>query len=181
MTQPHVRPARSPDVEPFAAAFGAEWYFTDRLARQREGRGVLLLAWLGSRLAGDVYVWLEGAEEPPIRAHLPGVALLTHLEVRPQLRNRGIGRALVAATERYVLERGGHRVALAVRTDNPAAARLYRRLDYRDWGHGEVTCYTLDVRPDGRVVRRPERCHVLVKGQEPVTPEVRPSGAARRS
>ncbi|WP_439382312.1 GNAT family N-acetyltransferase [Amycolatopsis lexingtonensis] len=182
MTEPHVRPARSSDLESFAAAFGAGWYFTDRLMRQREGRGVLLLAWLGSRPAGYVYLWLEEAEEEPIRRHLPGVALLTHLEVRPELRNRGIGQALAGAIETRLVERGHHQVALAVRTDNPAAARLYDRLGYRDWGHGVVTCVAMAVRPDGRVLRWPERCHVLVKDLVAVTPAPSPPiGALRLS
>ncbi|UOX89646.1 GNAT family N-acetyltransferase [Amycolatopsis sp. FBCC-B4732] len=181
MTEPQVRPARSANLESFVAAFGTGWYFADRLRRQRQRRGVLLLAWLDSHPAGHVYVWLETAEEPPIRQHLSEVALLTHLEVRPELRNRGIGRALVAAAEEYLFGSGHHRVALAVRTDNTAAAHLYRRLDYRDWGHDEVTCYALTVLPDGSFRDEPERCHVLVKDLVPVTPAppVPPIGAAR--
>src|SRR5213078_2797357 len=93
MTEPSVRPARSADLESFAAALGGHGFLTDRLNRQRNGRGVLFLAWLGCRPAGDVYLWLEEAEEWPIRRHLPGVALITHLEVDPALRNRGIGHA----------------------------------------------------------------------------------------
>ena len=171
MTEPHVRPARSADLVRFAAALGDLRFLSERMARQRAGLGVLFLAWLGTHPAGDVYLWLEEAEEPPIRHHLPGVALLTHLEVRDGLRGRGIGRALVRAVEQHLAERGHERVALAVRTDNPRAARLYRRLGYRDWGHGEVTCYATTPQPDGAPIE--EQCHVLVKELTPAPPAPR--------
>ncbi|GAB3159191.1 hypothetical protein GCM10027258_71930 [Amycolatopsis stemonae] len=146
---------------------------------------MLFLAWLGYRPAGDVYLWLEDAEERPIRRHLPGVALITHLEVDRDLRNQGIGQALVDAAEQYLAEEGHDRVALAVRTDNTDAARLYRRLGYRDWGHGDVTCYAQRTLPDGSVLEEPERCHVLVKTLTPTPPsprdEARPVEAANSS
>jgi GNAT superfamily N-acetyltransferase len=184
MTEPCVRPARSADLEPFADALGDRGFLADRLDRQRKGLGVLFVAWLGCRPAGDVYLWLEEAEEPPIRRFLPGVALLTHLEVPFDLRNRGVGQALAGAVEQYLAEHGHDRVALAVRTDNPAAARLYARLGYRDWGRGRVVCFARTTLPDGRVLLEPERCHVLVKDLAPVTPAQRtaaaPVGASRR-
>ncbi|KDN22849.1 GCN5 family acetyltransferase [Amycolatopsis rifamycinica] len=169
---------------PFARALGDHAFFIDRLHRQRNGLGTLFVAWLGDRPAGDVYVWLERAEEEPIRGHLPGVPLLTHLEVHRELRNRGIGSALVATVERYLMEEGYGRVALAVRTDNTRAARLYHRLGYVDWGHGEVVCYALTTTPDGRIHEEAELCHVLVKDLLPVMPvpraEIRSIGASRR-
>lgn len=186
MTEPYVRPARSADLKPFVQALGDHGFLRDRLDRQRNGLGVLFLAWLGSRPAGTVYLWLERAEEPPIRWHLPGVPLITHLEVAPELRNRGIGQALVGAVEQHLVEEGHERVALAVRTDNADAARLYARLGYQDWGHGDVTCYALRPLRGGGVLEEPERCHVLTKdlaGPTPPAPrhESWPIGAARRA
>ncbi|MFB9687631.1 GNAT family N-acetyltransferase [Amycolatopsis plumensis] len=183
MTEPYVRPARFADLLPFAAAIDDGNFIVDRLRRQHNGLGVLFFAWLGTRPAGDVYLWLEQAEERPIRRHLPGVALLTHLQVHPELRNLGVGAALVEAVEQYLAERGRDRVALGVRTDNPAAARLYTRLGYRDWGHGKIVCYARATLPDGRVLEEPEDCYVLVKDLVPVTPaprtEPRPIGVSR--
>jgi len=173
MTEPSVRPARSADLESFVTTFGDRRFFVDRFERQRNGLGELLLAELGSRLAGAVYLWLEEAEELPIRWHLPGVPLLTHLEVHPDLRGLGVGTALVDAVERRLLELGRDRVALAVRTDNHDAARLYKRLQYRDWGHGEVICYARTTSPDGTVLIEAERCYVRVKDLTPVTPAPR--------
>ncbi len=184
MTEPDLRPACADDVIPFTKAFGDYEFFTDRLRRQRKGLGVLFVAWLDDRPAGDVYLWLERAEEEPIHAYLPDVALLTHLQVHPDLHGRGVGSALIDAVERYLVQKGHARVALAVRTDNVRAARLYDRLGYVDWDQGEVVCYARTTSPDGRVQEQAEWCHVLVKDLVPVMPaqrtEIRSIGALRR-
>lgn len=172
MTEPYIRPASSADIDSFAAVFGDRRYFANRISRQQDGRGLLFLAWLGSRPAGNVYLWLEKAEEPPIRHHLPGVALLTHLQVHPDLRNRGIGQALVGAVEQSLVEQSHDQVALAVRTDNPTAARLYERLGYRDWGHGKVICYAQRPLPSGGILEEPELCYVLRKDLPRPSPPV---------
>jgi GNAT superfamily N-acetyltransferase len=173
MTEPQVSRARAADLFSFAAALGDSGFFKDRLMRQRNDQGVLFFAWLGTNPAGAVYLWLEEAEEPPIRRHLPDVALLTHLQVHQDLRRRGVGTALVNAVEQHLIGEGHVRVALAVRTDNPAAARLYDHLGYQDWGHGKVTCYAQVTLPNGNVLEVPERCHVLVKDLGVVTPAPR--------
>jgi ribosomal protein S18 acetylase RimI-like enzyme len=173
MTEPHVRPAHSADLESFAAVLGDREFFADRFERQRKGVGRLFLAWLGLQPAGAVYLWLEEAEEQAIRDYLPEVPLITHLEVHRDLRRNGVGTALVDAAERCVVELGGDRVALAVRTDNHYAAGLYQRLEYRDWGFGEVTCYARTTLSDGTLLFEPERCYVRVKDLLPVTPAPR--------
>ncbi|MEV7094069.1 GNAT family N-acetyltransferase [Amycolatopsis sp. NPDC051045] len=173
MTEPHVRPARSADLESFAAVLGDREFFDDRFERQRKGDGKLFLAWLGPQPAGAVYLWLEEAEEPAIRDHLPHVPLITHLAVHRGLRRNGVGTALVDAAERCLVEQGFDRVALAVQTDNRYAAGLYEKLEYRDWGFGEVTCYARTTLPDGTVLIEPERCYVRVKNLIPVTPAPR--------
>jgi ribosomal protein S18 acetylase RimI-like enzyme len=182
MTERSARPARLADLDRFAEVVADYGFLIERWMRQQNDQGVLFVGWLGARPAGAVYLWLEDAEEPPIRRHLPRVALITHLEVTRELRNRGVGRTLVAVAEQHLRERGHEQVALAVRTDNAGAARLYRRLGYRYWDHGLVTCYARTTLPDGSVLEEPELCYVLVKDLVPVTPapraEARPIGAA---
>ncbi|MEU4251132.1 GNAT family N-acetyltransferase [Amycolatopsis sp. NPDC026612] len=173
MTEPSVRPAASADLESFASALGDRGFFVDRFERQQKGFGELFLAWLGTAPAGAVYLWLEKAEEELIHEHLPGVPLITHLEVHPDLRRLGVGTALVGTVERHLVEQGKDRVALAVRTDNHDADRLYKKLLYRDWGFGEVICYARTTLPDGTVLIEPEQCFVRVKDLLPVTPAPR--------
>ncbi|MEV5717825.1 GNAT family N-acetyltransferase [Amycolatopsis mediterranei] len=170
MTEPHVRPAVSADLESFAELLGDRAFFVDRFERQRNDHGVLFLGWLGPLPAGAVYLWLKEAEEEPIREHLPGIPLITHLEVHRDLRRKGVGTALVQAAERRLLATGHYRVALAVRTDNHDAARLYKDLGYRDWGHDKVVCEARKTLPDGTVLLEEEVCYVLVRDLVPITP-----------
>jgi GNAT superfamily N-acetyltransferase len=172
MSEPDVRPARRSDLQPLGDAFGEYRFFAERYARQRKHQGVLFVAWLGGHLVGNVYLWLEEAEEEPIRKHLPGVALLTHLEVRPDRRDKGIGTSIVERLEQHLLELGRDRVALAVRTDNPDATRLYDRLGYRDWGSGLVICHAEVTQPNGLVALEEEKCHVMVKDLTAVAPSL---------
>ena len=77
-----IRPAPAGDLEPFVAVFGAErGFFTDCLAGQAAGAGVLLVAWLDGWPVGDVFLRLGPADAPEVRRHLPGVPTLVHLEV----------------------------------------------------------------------------------------------------
>jgi len=47
------------------------------------------------------------------------------LAVDPRFRSRGVGRALVEATIRELVSRGGRRITLRVLSTNPTARRLY--------------------------------------------------------
>jgi GNAT superfamily N-acetyltransferase len=158
-----IRPARSEDFRALTAALGDDDFFTDRLARQCDGRGVLLTAWAAGWPIGEVYLWLEPADEPEVREHLPEVPLLNHVEVHAEHRNRGVGTSLVAAAELFLSERGYDRVALAVRIDNIDAGRLYERLGYQMWDHPPVVCMYEVKLTDGSRKRCPETCYLLVK------------------
>ena len=163
MTEVEIRPARQADLALLVSTFGEPDFFTDRLARQLAGLGVLLTAWSAGEPLGDVYVWLEPADEPEVREYLPGVPLLNHVEVEAGHRNRGIGSELVRAAEDLLVARGHEQVALAVRTDNLDALRLYERLGYRMWSHGSIVCMYVVRLPDGSRKLCPETCNLLVK------------------
>jgi GNAT superfamily N-acetyltransferase len=163
MSDVEIRQARAEDRGVLARSLGRDAYFADRLERQNAGHGVLFTAWDRGRPVGDVYLWLEDAEEREIRLHLSGVPLLTHLEVAPGERGRGVGTMLIDNVENLARRYGYERIALAVRLDNPKAADLYYRLGYRDLGLAPVGCMAKDVLTCGSRVMRPERCRVLVK------------------
>jgi GNAT superfamily N-acetyltransferase len=161
--QPEVRVATSADLPALVDSLGQERFFAERLGRQRAGRGLLLVAWLAGTPVGDVYLWLEPAEEPELRQRLPGVPLLQHLEVRPGHRNRRIGSALIRTAEQLLADHGHARVALGVHPANHGADRLYRRHGYREWPYPQILTSSEELRPDGTSFRRAELCRILVK------------------
>jgi ribosomal protein S18 acetylase RimI-like enzyme len=158
-----IRPADPADLAVLTGTLGDEDFFDDRLARQQTGRGVLLTAWLAGNPIGDVYVWLEQADEQEVRDFLPGVPLLNHVEVHPDHREQGVGTQLVTEAERLVADLGHERVALAVRIDNTRVYRLYDRLGYRKWEHPQVECMYSVRLPDGTRKSAYETCDMLVK------------------
>jgi ribosomal protein S18 acetylase RimI-like enzyme len=155
-----IRPARPDDLTSLTRRLGQDRFFADRLDRQSGGLGVLLTAWHRGLVIGDVYLWLEPAEEPEIREHLPGTPLVTHLEIHPEHRRMGVGTSLIGAAEQLLTREGFREVALAVEVNNHAAERLYRRLEYRQWPYPPVKCYSPG---DVNGHRRVEICNVMVK------------------
>jgi RimJ/RimL family protein N-acetyltransferase len=164
---PEIRPADHADLPVLLRTFGQEHFFTNAFDRQHAGRGQLLLAWIdresGRELVGDVYLWLEAAEEPEIQDEFPGVPLLQHLEVARPHWNRGFGTAIVTAAEEWLSKRGYPRVVLGVRLDNPGARRLYRRLGYREWTRPPIRNPYVRHRDTGEIVPKLEIYTVLVK------------------
>jgi GNAT superfamily N-acetyltransferase len=158
-----VRPGSDADFATLVAVLGERHWFTDRLARQQRGGGVLLVAWLDGRPVGEVFLECEPANEPEVRRQLPGVPRLDHLEVLGPLWGQGIGTALIRAAEDTARQLGHERIALGVGLDNPKARRLYGRLGYADWGHGTVVGTWVEYPDDGPPVTLSETWSVLVK------------------
>jgi ribosomal protein S18 acetylase RimI-like enzyme len=157
-----IRPAQDADLAALVAMLADEDFFVDRLARQSAGHGVLLTAWKGDLPVGVVYLWLEPADEPELREHLPRVPLLNHIEVHPDHRNEGTGTLLLTEAENLLAVKHDQ-VVLAVRTDNVDALRLYERLGYKEWPHSTVVCISMVRLADGSRKSCPERCYMLVK------------------
>ena len=63
-----------------------------------------------------------------------GVARLYSLATQPEARGKGVGTALVEATEAAARLRRCRALRLEVRTDNHSAIKLYERLGYRRIG-----------------------------------------------
>jgi len=158
-----IRPGSDADLATLVAVLGEHHWFTDRLARQQRGGGVLLVAWLDGRPAGEVFLECEPANEPEVRRQLPGVPRLGHLEVLGPLWGQGIGTALIGAAEDSARQLGHERIALGVGLDSPKARRLYERLGYVDWGQGTVVGTWVEYPDDGPPVTLSETWSVLVK------------------
>jgi GNAT superfamily N-acetyltransferase len=141
-------------------------YFRDRLDRQRQGRGELLIARVGGLPVGEIYLWFDPPDEPELRDELPDTPLLQRAYVRPELRGNGIGAALFTAAEKRGLESGYGRVALAVERDNKDAIRLYERLGYhywhcQRWHEDTVRCVGREPGPGGAMLE--EFCFIMTK------------------
>ena len=158
-----IRPGSTDDLTVLVAVLGERHWFTDRLARQQRGGGVVLVAWLDGRPVGEVFLDCEPATEPEVHRHLPGVPRLDHLEVPGPFWGRGIGTALIGAAEDTARQLGHERIALGVGLDNLKARRLYERLGYSDWGHGTVVGTWVEYPDAGPPVTLSEVCDMLVK------------------
>ena len=158
-----IRPIAEEELPTVTRVFGPARLLTERVRLQQQNRGVLLVAWHGAEPVGTVYVWIDEAEEPELRRHLPGVPLLVHLRVAEAVQNNGVGTALVAEAERQLRRRGYSSVALGVGPDDHRAESFYRRLRYAEWSHGEIPTRSEFADGDGDWVSTADRCRVFAK------------------
>ena len=99
----------------------------NRLDQHRETNSTYLIAWKDDEPVGHAHVAWTGT-------HL-GLPEVQDVYVLPALRRRGIARALTAAAEDLVRERGLSSISLSVSRDgNEPARRLYESLGYVDAG-----------------------------------------------
>jgi GNAT superfamily N-acetyltransferase len=97
-------------------------------ALQEAGGSTLLVAWDGDRPLGSGQLDLRG-DVPELR----------NLQVDEAARGRGVGTAIVCATEERIGP--GGRLTVGVALDNPRARVLYERLGYRGTGEMTTTSY----------------------------------------
>ncbi|MGD0719496.1 MAG: GNAT family N-acetyltransferase [Roseiarcus sp.] len=131
MSSLSIRPARPADLDAILALEFAV-FSADRLSR-RSLRGFIasphrpvLVAVADRALAGYALVALRRGSR---------AARLYSIAVDRRIGRRGVGRALMAACERYVRAQGRDCLRLEVRADNEAAIALYRSLGFREFGH----------------------------------------------
>jgi len=128
---PVVRPATQDDLDAILALELAV-FATDRLSRRSLRAFIanplqpLLVATFEAGLAGYALIALRKRSD---------VARLYSIAVDRSHGRRGVGRALMAACERYAAAHSRRALRLEVRHDNEAAIALYRSLGYREFGH----------------------------------------------
>jgi ribosomal-protein-alanine acetyltransferase len=130
MSKISIRAASPNDLDAIFALEQAV-FSADRLSRRslrafiQSPNRPLLVAMLEGSLAGYALVALrEGS----------AAARLYSIAVDPSRGRRGVGRALMAASERYTAAHGRQSLRLEVRSDNHAAIALYERLGFRQFG-----------------------------------------------
>ncbi|MFC4246167.1 GNAT family N-acetyltransferase [Natribaculum luteum] len=97
----------------------------ETLAAHQVGGGLLV-----ARVDGDVVGFASFSLERGTFALDATRGLLSNLYVRPAYRGRGIGTALLEATEEELAQRGADVVTLEAMAKNDAARRFYRRNGY---------------------------------------------------
>ncbi len=110
---------------------------------RRAGQDNVFLRWASSAvetasmpLSG--YIWEENGEIIgnvsliPHRHARKKTYLIANVAVRPEYRNRGIGRALTVAAMQHARQRRADETWLHVRADNPEAIELYRSLGFAE-------------------------------------------------
>jgi GNAT superfamily N-acetyltransferase len=90
-------------------------------------RGAILVARLEGRIAGVAFISFTWSLE-----HAGLTAWLEELYVRPELRSRGTGGALLACAQDLALRAGCAAMDLEVTTDHSRAANLYQRDGFRE-------------------------------------------------
>jgi GNAT superfamily N-acetyltransferase len=106
-----------------------------RLRRRIDGRGVTgeyVAAIVDGVMAGSASVDLA---DPPSAGNMARSVPTAEfgVSVVDGFRGLGIGRALIAACERWAAERGVERMILTVASASDGAIRLYHELGYRDF------------------------------------------------
>lgn len=130
MSKISIRAASLRDLEAIFALENAV-FSADRLSRRslrafiKSARRPLLVAISDKSLAGYALVALRNKA---------AAARLYSIAVDPRIGRRGVGRALMAACERYAAAHGRQSLRLEVRADNGAAIGLYERLGFRQFG-----------------------------------------------
>jgi GNAT superfamily N-acetyltransferase len=160
-----IRECRSEDLDVVEAAIpsGPSRFHHRRFARQQEGRGTYLIAWLDGAPAGHAEIRWDGCDAADVLTRFPDCPELNGLGIWPQrLRSRGIGTALIGACERRAADRGLVRLGLGVADDNPRAAALYLRLSYQETGCRYLDQYEIRD-PAGARHLITEPCRFLIK------------------
>jgi ribosomal protein S18 acetylase RimI-like enzyme len=98
------------------------------MLESRKGRQILLVAEANNRIVGQLFIQLNSVRADP--KPQPYTAYLYSFRVRPGLRNKGIGSALIKYAEETLRELAYRRALIAAAKTNPGARRLYERHGY---------------------------------------------------
>lgn len=137
-----IRSCQGEDVvvlEQVSPSPGTSGFHHRRYERQLAGEVIYLIAWLDGAPVGNLCLILGGPESAEAREGLPVGPEINAFDVIPALRNQGIGSSLITTAERRARDLGHTATVLGVEVNNDAAHRLYERLGYQDWPHGQ-TC-----------------------------------------
>jgi ribosomal protein S18 acetylase RimI-like enzyme len=148
-----IRPCEERDLERFAA-FGSEQhvaYCRDEFGRGADALRILVAVDENDAAVGKLHLDFEGRAADRS-------AILTAAGVRPELRRRGFGTALMHAAEELVCSRGFAAIVLGVEDSNPDARRLYERLGYEAFATDDFKYLGAPVPNPGVWMRKELEC-----------------------
>lgn len=111
----------------------------NRYATQNRGEGLYLIAWHNNTPVGHFLLRWSGPNDVPV-TKLVNITHSAFLEAGVtvyEYRRQGVATAIIQEAERLAKEKGCTCLGLEVGINNPEAKRLYEKLGYEDWGHGE--------------------------------------------
>jgi ribosomal protein S18 acetylase RimI-like enzyme len=100
---------------------------------RRDAHSTILVAVLGVRVAATVMVGEDGHR-----------GWVYYVAADPEYQGHGLGRAVMAAAENWLVKRGIWKLNLLVREDNARAREFYEHLGYRDT---RSTCFQKSLEP----------------------------------
>ncbi len=126
-------------------------YIQKWLEAQSCNENLLLVAWEtnedGShRPVGRVTLVMTPPGEEISRFLGEKIGRVEALLVNERMRRRGIGQKLMFRLEDEAEKRGFNAIQLGVEPKSLPAVNLYKKLGYRDWGHGPVTTSWIENR-----------------------------------
>ncbi|UCD20970.1 MAG: GNAT family N-acetyltransferase [archaeon] len=135
-----------------------------RFKEQEKGNVVYLIAWNNKTPIGHLLVRFNGARYKKVKKYLKKCPHLESLGVGKKVRRKGIATKIVRKAENMLKRKKFGKVGLAVE-DNPKSAPniLYKKIGYKDWGHGNVIDIWSFVNKRGKKITRREKCVYLIK------------------
>ncbi|SFJ33666.1 Acetyltransferase (GNAT) family protein [Paenibacillus sp. UNC496MF] len=140
-----VKPAEAVQIDCVHRIFSPGDYSRPQHRRyevQSNGEGVYLIAWHLEAPVGGFLVRWSGPQDEAVSARIDvtNSAFLEGGLTIDEYRRKGVATAIIGEAERLAKEHGCTRIGLEVgSSDNPDAKRLYEKLGYVDWGHGDLT------------------------------------------
>lgn len=162
-----IRPAKQEDLgtlEKYLPAKNIPNFHQKKLAEQKVGDSLWLIAWLDNLPIGHLQIRWDGAKDKIIIKHIQNCAHFESMGVKEEFQRQGVGTTLIKYAENLVKKRGLKQVGLSVgANDNPHARKLYEKLHYKNWGLGEfITSWDI-VDKNGKKNKEKEICIYLIK------------------
>ena len=137
--------------------------FTQELLEQNQGIHSVFIAIENNEILGWSFIRWLGPRDPKAAELFPEAPEIYRLEVREELRSKGIGRQIISVLENAALANAYSAVSLGVAHDNARAYALYKELGYQDTpldAYYDEYAYPL---PGGGVGHASDLCRYLVK------------------